>query len=87
MPVICPFTMNAGISIVFLKIKTMKRLPVFTALLSLGFLLYVLYKKSGNEEEPQDIMEYEPHSHHITDVFAKAKEVATSHKTESGESL
>ncbi len=59
------------------KIKIMKTLSIFTATLALSFLIYALYKKSINlSEDLTDSSEQEPHSHHITDVFAKAKKVA-----------
>ncbi|KAA9035494.1 hypothetical protein FW778_21280 [Ginsengibacter hankyongi] len=57
----------------------MKRLSVFTATLALSFLIYALYKKSITvNDDLNDSTEPEPHSHHVTDVFAKAKKVAMS---------
>ena len=57
----------------------MKKLPVFTATLALSFLIYVLYKKSIHlSKDLTDSTEPEPRSHHLTDVFAKAKKVAMS---------
>ena len=67
----------------------MKRLPAFIAALGLGFLIYALYKKSGRfDENTNEITDdnYEPESRHITDVFAKAKNVATSEEIPGGES-
>jgi len=61
------------------EIKTMKRLSIFTATLAISFLIYALYKKSINSSEDlNDSTEPEPRSHHVTDVFAKAKKVAMS---------
>jgi hypothetical protein len=69
------------------KIKIMKKLPVFTAAIALSFLIYTLYKKSKHRiEDLQDVTLPEPRTHHVTDVFAKAKKVATAEEAESGKS-
>jgi hypothetical protein len=68
----------------------MKRLPVFTAALAFGFLLYALYKKKLGRyaEDPNEIADVntENDSRHITNVFAKAKNVATSEEVPAVES-
>ena len=62
----------------------MKRLPLFTATLALTYLIFALCKKRKNfDEEVYDGNEHEAHSHHVTDVFSKAKKVATSHQSET----
>lgn len=63
----------------FMK-NIMKKIPVFTAVATLAFLIYILYNKKSNslQENVNDGLKHEPGSHHITDVFAKAKQYATS---------
>jgi len=64
----------------------MKTLPVFTAALGVTFLLYALYKKlrfAANNKSVDEITA--PASRHITDVFAKAKQVATPGEGITGE--
>ena len=52
----------------------MKKLPVFTAALALGFLFIALYRRSKKlNPGEQKSMKAEPQSRHLTDAFAKAK--------------
>ena len=52
----------------------MKKLPVFTAALALGFLFIALYRRSKKlSRDEQQSMKAEPQSRHLTDAFAKAK--------------
>jgi hypothetical protein len=52
----------------------MKKLPVFTAALALGFLFIALYGRSKKlSRDEQQSMKAEPQSRHLTDAFAKAK--------------
>ena len=85
--ILCICLFHVGTSIAKFKNKTMKKLTVFTAALGVGFLLYAVYKKLRLAEDKNDTTDVrtESGSRHITDVFTRAKHMATAEDIPTGE--